>query len=68
MKGIVQTRRDFVRATSDGACPGTPDLVTAARLDEGYGGKQVWMRPRARAKPSESGAHAVPISCWIRVA
>jgi zinc D-Ala-D-Ala carboxypeptidase len=47
MKAAVQTRRDFVRFTSGGACPGTPDLVTAARIDEGYGGKQVWMRPRA---------------------
>ena len=47
MKGVVQTRRDFVRFTSGGACPDTPDLVTAARLDEGSAGKQVWMRPRA---------------------
>lgn len=47
MKSAVQTRREFVRVTSLGACPETPDLITAARLDEGYGGKQVWMRPAA---------------------
>jgi D-alanyl-D-alanine carboxypeptidase len=49
MKGAVQMRRDFVRFTSFGGCPETPDLITAARLDEGYGGKQVWMRPQALA-------------------
>ncbi len=47
MKGIVQTRREFVRFTSFGTCPGTPDLVTAAKPSEGFSGKQVWMRPRA---------------------
>jgi hypothetical protein len=47
MKSVVQTRREFVRFTAEGACPETPDLITAARIDEGYGGKQVWMRPRA---------------------
>lgn len=47
MKSIAQTRREFVRFTALGACPETPDLITAARIDEGYGGKQVWMRPRA---------------------
>ena len=49
MKGAMQTRRDFVRFTSTGMCPETPDLISAARIDEGYGGKQVWMRPRALA-------------------
>lgn len=49
LKNAVQTRRDFVRFTSLGACPDTPDLITAARIDEGYGGKQVWMRPQALA-------------------
>ncbi|HEX7884901.1 MAG TPA: D-alanyl-D-alanine carboxypeptidase family protein [Phenylobacterium sp.] len=47
LKTAVQTRREFVRFTSLGACPDTPDLITAARLDEGYGGKPVWMRPKA---------------------
>jgi D-alanyl-D-alanine carboxypeptidase len=47
MKGVVQTRREFVRFTSAGACPGTPDLITAAKVSEGYSGKQVWLRPRA---------------------
>lgn len=49
MKGTAQTRREFVRFTSTGACPGTPDLVAAARPEEGYGGKPVWMRPAALA-------------------
>lgn len=49
IKGAVQTRRDFVRFTAFAGCPETPDLITAARLDEGYGGKQVWMRPQALA-------------------
>lgn len=49
MKGAVQTRREFVRFTAGGFCPETPDLITAARLDEGYGGKQVWLRPKALA-------------------
>ncbi|MBX3481870.1 D-alanyl-D-alanine carboxypeptidase family protein, partial [Phenylobacterium sp.] len=47
MKGAVQTRREFVRFVADGACPETPDLITAARPEEGLGGKPVWMRPRA---------------------
>jgi len=47
MKGAAQGRREFVRFTSFGDCPDTPDLITAARLDEGLGGKQVWLRPRA---------------------
>ncbi len=49
LKTAVQTRREFVRFTSLGACPDTPDLITAARPDEGYAGKQVWMRPKALA-------------------
>ncbi|WP_293394913.1 M15 family metallopeptidase [Phenylobacterium sp. RIFCSPHIGHO2_01_FULL_69_31] len=47
LKNAVQTRREFVRFTSLGTCPDTPDLIIAARTDEGYGGKQVWMRPKA---------------------
>jgi len=47
LKNVAQNRREFVRFTSLGACPETPDLVVAAKLDEGYGAKQVWMRPRA---------------------
>jgi D-alanyl-D-alanine carboxypeptidase len=49
MKGEVQGRREFVRFTSFGQCPDTPDLITAARVDEGYSGKQVWLRPKALA-------------------
>jgi D-alanyl-D-alanine carboxypeptidase len=47
LKNAAQTRREFVRFTSLGTCPDTPNLITAARIDEGYSGKQVWMRPRA---------------------
>jgi D-alanyl-D-alanine carboxypeptidase len=47
LKGEVQGRREFVRFTSFGQCPDTPDLITAARIEEGYGGKQVWLRPKA---------------------
>jgi len=49
LKGVVQARRAFVRYTAEGACPETPDLITAARLDEGMGGKQVWLRPHVLA-------------------
>lgn len=58
MKGAVQMRRDFVRFTAAGGCPETPDLITAARLDEGYGAKQVWMRPKALAAFREMAAAA----------
>ncbi len=47
MKAVLQTRREFVRVTTAGTCPETPDLITEARRDEGYGGKTVWMRPSA---------------------
>ena len=47
MKAVVQTRREFVRVTVAGTCPQTPDLITEARRDEGYGRKTVWMRPAA---------------------
>jgi D-alanyl-D-alanine carboxypeptidase len=49
MKGTAQSRREFVRFTSGGACPETPNLITAARPEEGYSGKQVWLRPAALA-------------------
>lgn len=58
MKGSVQARREFVRFTTTGACPDTPDMITAARTDEGYGGKQVWMRPRALAAYRQMAAAA----------
>lgn len=47
LKGEVQGRREFVRFTSFGQCPDTPDLISAARIAEGYGEKQVWLRPKA---------------------
>lgn len=47
VRNAAQTRREFVRSTSTGTCPDTPDLITAARAQEGYSGKQVWMRPKA---------------------
>lgn len=49
LKGEWQGRRAFVRFTASGRCPETPDLVTAAHVEEGYFGKQVWLRPSALA-------------------
>lgn len=47
MKAVVQARRPFVAVIAAGGCPETPDLITEAQRDEGYGGKTVWMRPTA---------------------
>lgn len=47
VKDEAQGRREFLRFTAFGGCPETPDLIAAAKLAEGYGGKQVWLRPRA---------------------
>jgi hypothetical protein len=58
MKGAAQTRREFVRFTAFIGCPGTPDLITAAQLSEGYSGKQVWLRPRALAAYRQMAAAA----------
>src|SRR5579862_2740575 len=42
-----QSRRPFVAATAHGACPAPPAVLADARIDEGYGGKQVQLRAGA---------------------
>jgi D-alanyl-D-alanine carboxypeptidase len=42
-----QSRRPFVAASAHGACPAPPAALSNARLDEGYGGKQVQLRAGA---------------------
>ena len=44
-----QGRRPFVAASAHGACPAPPASLSNARLDEGYGGKQVQLREGALA-------------------
>jgi zinc D-Ala-D-Ala carboxypeptidase len=51
MKGVIQTRRPFVRLSAQRICPPAPrevSLAPAAR-DEGYGGKAILLRPGALA-------------------
>lgn len=47
MRGVVQTRRPFVRLSAQGVCPEPSDVVMPAQKAEGYAGKQVWLRPGA---------------------
>ena len=47
MKNGVQFRRDFVRFTADRGCPDASDVIAAARVEEGYSGKQIHLRPGA---------------------
>lgn len=49
LKSAVQVRREFVRFTSLGGCPDTPDQIVQARREEGYAGKSIQVRPRALA-------------------
>lgn len=60
MKGVIQTRRLFVRLSGRGVCP---RAANAFQLDsgapgEGYGGKHVQLRPRAFAAYREMVAAA----------
>jgi len=51
MKGVIQTRRPFVRLSAQRICPAAPgpgELAQAAR-DEGYAGKAIQLRPGALA-------------------
>ena len=51
LKGVIQTRRPFVRLSAQGVCPNPPpeaDLANAARA-EGYAGKAIQLRPGALA-------------------
>lgn len=51
LKGVAQSRRPFVLVSAEGVCPPPPDprQLTAASLDEGYGGKAIQLRPAALA-------------------
>jgi len=42
-----QGRRPFVVANAHGFCPAAPALLANARIDEGYGGKQIQLRAGA---------------------
>ena len=50
-KGLTQTRRTFVMLSVQGVCPPPPAEATleTSRPDEGYGAKQVLLRPAALA-------------------
>lgn len=47
LKGVVQTRRPFVRLMAAGGCPDPSDVIAEARREEGYSGKRIWLRPGA---------------------
>jgi hypothetical protein len=51
MKGVIQTRRPFVQISARGVCPAGPNEATLewSRPGEGYGGKQIQLRPGAFA-------------------
>jgi len=51
MKGVIQTRRPFVRLSAQHVCPAPPpqSRLATARPDEGYGGKLIQLRPAALA-------------------
>lgn len=49
MKGVIQTRRAFVRMSSRGICPQPANAfqLAAGQNGEGYAGKHVQLRPKA---------------------
>lgn len=51
LKGVTQTRRAFVRLSAQKVCPAPPveSSLEWGRTGEGYGGKQVQLRPGAFA-------------------
>jgi len=51
MKGVIQTRRPFVRLSAQRVCPAPPaaSALAQAAPDEGYGGKAIQLRPGALA-------------------
>jgi D-alanyl-D-alanine carboxypeptidase len=51
LKGVLQTRRPFVLLSAQGVCPAPANEATlvSSRPDEGYGAKQVQLRPAAMA-------------------
>jgi zinc D-Ala-D-Ala carboxypeptidase len=42
-----QSLRPFVAASAHGACPAPPNVLANARIDEGFGGKQIQLRAGA---------------------
>jgi hypothetical protein len=51
LKGVIQTRRAFVQLSARRVCPAppAPDALELGRPGEGYGGKQILLRPAAFA-------------------
>jgi D-alanyl-D-alanine carboxypeptidase len=51
LKGVIQTRRPFVRLSAQGVCPAPPanGALAAATAAEGYAGKAIQLRPGALA-------------------
>ena len=51
LRGVIQTRRPFVQLSARRVCPDAPalDRLERGRPGEGYGGKQVMLRPAAFA-------------------
>ena len=51
LKGVIQTRRPFVRLSAQGVCPNPPPDVALADATraEGYAGKAIQLRPGALA-------------------
>ena len=51
LKGVIQTRRPFVRLSAQGVCPNPPAEASLAKADraEGYAGKALQLRPGALA-------------------
>ncbi|HEY8004939.1 MAG TPA: M15 family metallopeptidase [Phenylobacterium sp.] len=51
LKGIIQTRRPFVRLSAQHECPAPPsaDALASADRGEGYAGKAILLRPAALA-------------------
>lgn len=47
LKNAVQSRRPVVQLSAEGICPDTPEVIAAARPEEGYGGKLIHLRPGA---------------------
>ncbi len=47
LQGVVQTRRPVIKLAAAKICPDTADVLATARLEEGYSGKTVWLRPGA---------------------
>lgn len=49
LKSEIQLARPIVRLSAKGVCPEPAEAVAAARTDEGYSGKKIWLRPAVLA-------------------